>query len=336
MRKYDVAVVIGRFQPFHNGHLFLINEALKLADNVIILVGSANRAVSPKNPFSYEQRRKMVLHSIPLDKVRRITVKPLSDIPYNDELWVQQVQQTVGEELGRPTDKVALIGYKKDDTSYYLDMFPQWKFEEVDFSSQLNATDMRNILFDGKAIDYLRGVVPSVVVNEIMAYSMTDKFADLVHDWKYLQEYPKIWGKGPFLTADAVVVQQGHILLIKRGAEYGKGLWALPGGFVNLNERIKDACIRELREETGLKVPTPVLNGSIVHQEMFDDPSRSSRGRIATTAFLIHLTNIDNGLPKVKGGDDASHAEFVPLASLRDEDFFEDHFAIKRVMLGHL
>lgn len=339
MRKYDIAVIIGRFQPFHNGHKYLVEEALKLAENVIILIGSANRAMSVKNPFTYEERGNMIYETFKqgaLGTSGRLTIKPLKDIPYSDELWVKQVQELVGREMARPSDRVALVGYMKDDSSYYLKMFPQWKFEEVDFSSRLNATDMRHILFEEKSLAYLDAVIPKQVLNIIFEKTRSDKFAGLLHDWNYLKEYPTLWGKGPFLTADAVVIQQGHILLVRRGKEYGHGLWALPGGFVNPNERFKDAFVRELREETGLKIPVPVLKGSLIHEQVFDDPNRSERGRIVTTAFLVHLTNIDQGLPKVKGQDDAEHAEFVPLSSLRDEEFFEDHFAIISTMIGYL
>ena len=137
-----------------------------------------------------------------------------------------------------------------------------------------------------------------------------------------------------FLTCDAVVVQSGHVLLVKRGANPGKGLWALPGGFVNQNERIQDACMRELREETRLKVPLPVLHGSVKNKEVFDHPDRSLRGRTVTQAFYIELP--PGKLPQVKGGDDAASAKWVPLAFVREEEMYEDHYHILTHFLGDL
>jgi bifunctional NMN adenylyltransferase/nudix hydrolase len=107
---------------------------------------------------------------------------------------------------------------------------------------------------------------------------------------------------------------------------------ALPGGFLDANERLKTAVIRELREETRIKVPAPVLLGSITKTEVFDDPHRSARGRTVTHAYLIELKG--EKLPKVKGGDDASKAFWVPFADVKPEQMFEDHFHIIQAMVG--
>lgn len=155
--------------------------------------------------------------------------------------------------------------------------------------------------------------------------------AQLVKDFadKFCPKYPPV-----FYTADAVVVQSGHVLLVKRGAMPGKDLWALPGGFVNEHEMTRPAAIRELREETRLAVPGPVLDGSIRMWRVFDDPYRSQRGRTITTAYKFELAPMSTGLPKVKGSDDAAKAQWVPLSQLRREAMFEDHYDIIETMVG--
>ena len=107
----------------------------------------------------------------------------------------------------------------------------------------------------------------------------------------------------------------------------------MPGGFVGQHETMLDACLRELREETRLRVPLPVLKGSIKAERVFDDPYRSARGRTITQAFYIELEP-NSTLPKVKGGDDARHAMWVPLASLDPATLFEDHYFIVQEMTG--
>jgi bifunctional NMN adenylyltransferase/nudix hydrolase len=84
--------------------------------------------------------------------------------------------------------------------------------------------------------------------------------------------------------------------------------------------------IREVREETGLKVPSPVLLGNIKKTKVFDSPTRSSRGRTITHAFNIVLP--DGELPRVKGGSDADKAFWLPLSELKPQEFFEDHYQI--------
>jgi bifunctional NMN adenylyltransferase/nudix hydrolase len=112
----------------------------------------------------------------------------------------------------------------------------------------------------------------------------------------------------------------------------------LPGGFVDQDERIRDAAIRELREETRLKVPAPVLAGSIRSSRVFDHPHRSLRGRTVTHAFLFELAPTGEGLPKVKGSDDADKAKWVPLFefSRMEDQLFEDHFYIVNWFLGQV
>jgi bifunctional NMN adenylyltransferase/nudix hydrolase len=138
------------------------------------------------------------------------------------------------------------------------------------------------------------------------------------------------------VTVDGVVIHSGHVLLVERGAQPGKGQWALPGGFVRGDERLLDAVVRELREETRLKLPAPVLRGSLRAQEAFDHPERSLRGRTITHAFHFEFPAGD--LPPVKGGDDAAKARWFPLAELRgmESQIYEDHFYIIERFIGTL
>ena len=177
------------------------------------------------------------------------------------------------------------------------------------------------------------------MVTFLKEFRKTPHYQYILSEYEHIRTYKKSWAAAPyppiFVTVDAVVVQSGHVLVVRRGAAPGKGLWAMPGGFVNQDERIRDAVIRELREETGIKVPDPVLRGSIVEQDVFDDPNRSARGRTITHAFLIKLKD-DVALPRVKGMDDADKARWIAIADLRREDFFEDHYDIIQNMIARI
>lgn len=353
-KQFDYLVFIGRFQPFHIGHKEVLNKALQLADKVIVFVGSANQPRTIKNPFTFAERKQMILNeygfSAPygLPKLdgnldfQRIEVEPLSDNKYNDTSWAASVQSIVSKHVAMMgwSDKPkrgGIIGHVKDSSSYYLNLFPQWELIDHAINEEVHATDMRAIFFENN-LRYLHGVVGESTWKFLQTFSFSADYNALVKEYKFISDYKRSWAMVPyaptFLTSDAVVVQSGHVLLVKRGAAPGKGLYALPGGFVNQNERIEDGMLRELREETKLKVPAPVLRGSIKAKEVFDHPDRSLRGRTVTQAFYIVLA--PGKLPPVKGGDDAASAKWVPLSHVREEELFEDHYSIIKHFVGDL
>ncbi|SFW42291.1 8-oxo-dGTP diphosphatase [Prevotellaceae bacterium HUN156] len=129
---------------------------------------------------------------------------------------------------------------------------------------------------------------------------------------EYTYKYPR-----PSVTADCVVISnepQPKVLLIQRGAEPFKDCWAFPGGFMNMDETTEECAIRELEEETGLKV-------SVVHQiGAYSKVDRDPRGRTITVAYLAI---IDSPAP-VKGQDDAAKAEWFPITELPQLAFDHD------------
>ena len=130
----------------------------------------------------------------------------------------------------------------------------------------------------------------------------------------YTYKYPR-----PAVTADCVVItkeEQPKVLLIQRGADPYKGCWAFPGGFMNMDETTEECAIRELEEETGLRL-------SDIHQiGAYSKIDRDPRGRTITVAYLAI---IDEPIA-VTGQDDAAKAEWWPLSDLPHLAF--DHYDI--------
>jgi bifunctional NMN adenylyltransferase/nudix hydrolase len=244
----------------------------------------------------------------------------------------------------RPADGsaplVGLIGHSKDHSSYYLRMFPQWGAVECENCRGLSATPIRDAYFAdaAAALEAWKEALPANVAAFMAQFAGTGEYRRLAEESAYIAKYRAGWANAPypptFLTADAVVVLSGHVLLVERRGLPGRGLLALPGGFVGQHERIKDAMIRELREETRLKVPAGFLEGGIRASQIFDHPYRSSRGRTVTQAFLIQLKATDEGFPKVRGGDDARSARWMPIAEIDPEQMFEDHFHIIQTLIA--
>jgi len=347
MKKYDYAIVIGRFQPLHLAHRDLIQYSLSLAEKVIIILGSARSAPDVKNPFTPAMREEIIRACFPKEQ-KNLIFRAVRDYPYNDHVWTAEVQNTVAEiteDDAKEEAKIALLGFFKDKSSYYLNLFPQWNFEEFYSSDKqklsLNASQIREKYFSED--ESWRKLVPETVANYLNAFRQTEFYPTLKSEFEYVKKYREdtqfkgVPYKPVFLTTDAVVVQSGHVLVIRRGFQPGKGLLALPGGFLAENMTLEDSAIKELKEETNIKVPVQVLRGSIKASHVFDYPERSLRGRTVTFAYFLELEpNLKEGLPRVKGGDDAKKAFWLPISALgeNENEFFEDHYFIIRYFLG--
>ena len=104
-KKYDVAVVIGRFQPVHNAHVEMLRRAGEQANKVVIIVGSANRSRTFKNPWLSRERGAMLTEACA--RLREQTgadyvYEHNIDTIYNDAAWVVRVQEFVAKhKIGR-------------------------------------------------------------------------------------------------------------------------------------------------------------------------------------------------------------------------------------------
>jgi bifunctional NMN adenylyltransferase/nudix hydrolase len=361
-KKYDIAVVIGRFEPFHNLHKKLVDHALGLAKKVVIILGSHKSAPDIKNPFTSESRAAMIMNCFNAPERQRLSFKPVRDHFYAENLWISEVQNIVREAQEAELEtrgikfedvqhnsalldiKVALVGHMKDETSYYLKMFPQWTFESMYVqgkeSQTLSATDIRALMFQGDRYD---AFVPEPVAHFLDSFKLTQPYVELKKEFDFNRVYKQNhrYVNAPydsqFITTDACVTAMGHVLLVRRGFNPGKGLVSLPGGFAQPDLFLIDNSIKELKEETHIKVNSETLKARLKNQHVFDHPYRSLRGRTVTHAFHFDLNpNLIDGLPIVKGGDDADKAFWLPISSLTDyeDKFFEDHFEIVRFFLG--
>ena len=337
VKEFDYLVYVGRFQPFHNGHLEVLRRALARADKVIVVLGSARRARNIKNPFSDSEREQMIAASVKaMDEsaMERVVFCPVRDY-YNNEKWVAAVRGAVNS-IVSPKSNIGIIGHLKDDSSYYLHEFPDWHLAHEDNVAGLSATDLRRCLFAENVLPEawasLALAVPPNVLAFLTNFRMSPPFADLAGEFAAVEKSKAAWSAAPyppvFVTVDAVVRCNDKVLLIRRGGYPGRGQWALPGGFVEQNERLQDAAIRELAEETGFAIRDDVLRKYIAGAAVFDDPNRSVRGRTITHAYFFDLGNHE--LPPVAAADDAAEARWFAVDSLRDmeAEIFEDHIHI--------
>lgn len=338
--RYDLLVFIGRFQPFHFGHSRVIDIALRKSDKVLVLVGSAFRPRRPRNPWTFTERVSMIRESYPEVPSDKLIFAPLEDYTYRDNVWIKTVQEIVAKQVPKDA-KIGLIGCSKDHTSYYLDLFPQWGSVNVEFLNPLNSTDIRKLIFGDSAVrdteNSARPLVPAFVLNYLCQWkNSSPDFADVSAYWNFCETYKAKRQHGSLypvqdVTVDNIVTCSGHVLLVKRKAHPGKGLWALPGGYLNPTETVVQGALRELREETKINLSDKMLKAYITNQGVFDDPHRSERGRIISHTLRIEIPA--GPLPRIKGSDDAEEATWLPLSEISSEKLFEDHYDQLQVLL---
>ena len=339
--RVHTAVLIGRFQPVHNGHMALLHAALERAGQVVVVLGSAWQAPNPKNPFSWQERARMLREALAPADAARLRCVPVRDY-YDEPLWVQAVQQAVQACVPEGAS-TALVGHFKDSSSSYLSRFPGWQLISLPRLGQFDATPLRELYFGEDGVDFaaLAGQVPASTVQFLRQWASTPVYAQMRKEWQMLAGYRQAWAAAPyppvFVTVDALLrcrvlsdgAEQDHVLLIRRAHAPGQGLWALAGGFLEPRDTLWQSCLRELREETCATIGEDDLRAALQGVQVFDHPDRSLRGRTIT-----HVHHLDLGLlpalPPVQGGDDAALARWVPVADLpgMETGFFEDHFQI--------
>jgi bifunctional NMN adenylyltransferase/nudix hydrolase len=332
MRTLDTAILIGSFEPLHVGHLTALDSALEAAERVLLLIGSARAARSIRHPWAAGEREEMIRSSVPAAQLGRIDIRSIPDDLYRRARWLAEVQQAAAD-ASAPGQRVGIVaGPAGADWSR---SFPQWHRLAIGQVGTTSAADLRQ--------RYLAGTAPGPDLPEgaravLERLRQGPDFAGLEAEYRAVQAHSQAWSVAPYppvlVTVDAVVLQSGHILLIRRGRQPGQGLWALPGGFVDPHETLLAGCLRELREETGLALPDATLLANLREQHVFDHPERSLRGRTITHGFFFELS--EGELPRVAGSDDAERAEWVPLARFLDlqEQMFEDHYHIVRLFIG--
>jgi bifunctional NMN adenylyltransferase/nudix hydrolase len=359
----QLAVVIGRFQPVHRFHVeTLLNRAVQY-DSGLVLLGSSLKTRDEKNPLRWELRRDLILSACgeiwgkTVSDLASLAFAPIKDYPYSNNRWVFQVQKTVDEHLARLRAlsgedwEPVLVGVDKDDTTFYLKFFPQWKndvFAPAVESANVSATDIRKAMFEGNWSSVSR-ILPPTVQSQLVKWLASAEGRRISQEYAAAQKSSLVLAyrdasgnlaEAPFAptfhTTDNVVMWRGHVLLIRRRAHPGKGLWALPGGFLEKKEWIKDGAVRELTEETHIQF---FMKGSrrrlhispdwCKNSHVFDHPGRSLRGRTITTAY--HWVIPDEFEVVIRRDDDADKVKWFPLYDVLDKmnyELFEDHQSI--------
>jgi len=334
MKRYKLAVIIGRHQISHAGHELLKKKALEIADQVVIVIGSSFQARSPKNPFNWQERREMILSTLTSDEKQRTFCCPIRDY-YNDEKWNAEVKRIVGE---YSQQDVVLVGHKKagDKNTYYLDNFKSWAYIGIESIYKVDASQVRGIYFEAEDVDDSLSSVNDLILPPVKqflnAWALRPEYLELVKEHNKIKQEKALWKGSPyaviFSTADAIVKFDDYVLLGKRKYHPGRGLWAIPGGFIEQHENVLHAALRELKEETKIGLSNKALMNDFKSVKVFDHPNRSCRGRFITHAHFFDLTG--EHFPVIEAADDLQEVAWVAIDKLSsmEDMLFEDHFHI--------
>lgn len=343
-QRVPTGAVIFRGKPVHLAHLWVTEQALNLCEKVVIVVGSSWRSRNPKNPFVFAEVKEMLLRSLSASQRERVHIVGVRDV-YNDERWVSMVRAKV-EAFAVPGHPIHLVGFLKDASSYYLQRFPSWKFVDAGSNMNVNATDLRHLLFGA-------GLAPEAALSEMSPF-MHPGALDFLSEWARTSEYGKRCAEhlaneayrvkypGPaYHTGDAVIEAANHFLMIERDGVLGTDLFAFPGGHSEKGESGLEAALRETGEETTLGLTRQELLSALAGQHVFDSKSRSPRGHIITTACHFRLPGFTaDTLPKVYGRDDAKNKRLNWFTRSQFADrmhlMFDDHDVIGERFMGEM
>jgi bifunctional NMN adenylyltransferase/nudix hydrolase len=334
MQQFDLAVVIGSFEPLDTRQRTVAAAALAAAARAVVLIGAHGAARSLRHPWSSDERSAMLRAAFNDSENARLDLLPVRDRLYAPQQWLRGVQEAM-ETVGAAAERVVQVALPGQGAP----LQPDWSVLRVDAPPAPDFWTVRRGVFgDEEAFAALAAYLPPSTVAFLRRFRADPEFEALAEEQRYIERFRASWRPAPYppvlVTTDAVVTCAAHLLLVRRGQAPGKGLWALPGGFVDQEETLFDGCLRELREETGLALAPVVLEAAHCGHRVFDAPHRSLRGRTVTHAYAFALP--DGELPRVAGGDDAADARWMPLAHLHamEAQMFEDHYHIARYFLG--
>jgi nicotinamide-nucleotide adenylyltransferase len=261
--KQTIGLFIGRFQPFHLGHIDALKQARKYGiTEFIIGVGSSNKEHTAENPFTYEERKVMITKILNALGVK-FTIYPLPDVESDDD-WKNYAITNL------PKFDVVISG-----NTWTTGIFKKAKYKicNIKISKDIKSIAIRHMLHIGD-MEGMKTLVPGQVI--IYLQSMK---AD-----KRLAKYYRDEHIGPALAVDGILVTKEKKIVIIQRKNIPLG-YALPGGFVDYGETTEQALIREMKEEIGVHIKIRRLAG------VMSDPKRDPRGHIISIVYIADIVS---------------------------------------------
>ncbi len=334
---FDIVVQIGAFQPWTTQHQQQLEADLSRARQVVLAVTGATRACNTRHPFSLTEQIQLLRLAIPSNWLERVSVLAVH-LPYahasEPQPTVAQWQQAVADVAGHGSPKVAAryLSAARPALPGHWHLLAPADIDADELAWRQAALGSNHALHVLQEKGHL---TPSTCHDWLARWLNQSGREHLHEEWRQLQHERAAWASAPYpvtlVTVDAVVECGGQVLLIRRGRSPGRGLYALPGGFIDVSESLLQSACRELHEETGLNLADRVTPRA---SAVFDAPDRSQRGRVITHAW--HFRIDAPSPPELQAGDDASEATWVEAARLSEltTQYHDDHDVILQHFLG--
>lgn len=348
---FDICVTNFRGRPVTPAHVATVRAGLAAGQYVFANIGSVNEATHFKNPHTFEEVSQMLRLSLSPAENDRVFIFGIEDRE-SDLLWVRDVQRVVNEQAKRLSfgkePRIALVGYAKDGSSYYLKLFRGWESVATqavlgDDGNLISATTIRNALYDAedayKEVEalYTAKAIPHGTYLHLRQWVNTPHFYQMRGEAHFMANYLKEFQPNPytgdpqqFPCADMFMFHAGAVCLVQRADMPGKGLWASPGGHKRAFQTFKDAALDEVGQETSVFelndwLTRDLLASFIRGEKMLDNPWRSNREVTFSMAYGV-LIPASMPRPIVKGADDARQARWWNTDEVVRSMMFEDHF----------
>jgi bifunctional NMN adenylyltransferase/nudix hydrolase len=334
---FALGVFVGPFHVLRLADLAVLGQLLDRAPRCLVLVGSAHVARSIGTPFTWQERAEVIRRALPPAAAARVVLQPLRE-RYDVLRTAQDVTAAATAHLPEGGGAVLLA---RDGEGLQFPIPEGWTLlrqEPADDSAETLRDRVLAAEAPERVLNEIAPQLPDAARHFLERWQGTPEHEQMHQEWLQIAAEKKAWSVAPYpvvlVTVDAVVRCGAHVLLIRRGRAPGKGLRALPGGFLDPRETVLQAAIRELVEETQIDVPEADVRAALRGVRVFDHPRRSQRGRVITHAHHFDLG--DRPLPRVLGSDDAAHAEWVAIDQLpaMEPQLLDDHFHVLAHFLG--
>ncbi len=335
---WPLAACVAEWQLPDRAQVERVRSALSRALRCTVFIDWARQAPSPAHPLDWESRARVLGESLTDGERARTSFVPLRQ-RYDPVCTWRAVEQGL-RQAGAGEDARVLVLLPRFLQPAHEDAAPSWQLEWHDDDARA-ASRLDALYAADDPAEALARFQPDLAPATAAAardWIAGAAFGRLREEWRLIAGEKKAWSVAPWpvvlVTVDAVVQAGGHVLLVQRGRAPGKGLWALPGGFLDPGETVLQSTLRELVEETGLALAVADVARALRGVQVFDHPQRSQRGRIVTHAHHFDLGS--SSPPPVQGGDDAAVAQWVPITELAamETRLHDDHFHILDQFLG--